>query len=142
VFNEGLVAHLKAGGYSQSKWDQCLFYKWDSDNAYIYLIFHVNDFIGSGSTERMLDEFYEHMTRKYEITSNTDGIFLGIQMERFGDGSFFRKPHQLQNIFDKYLPKGPTMSLPRDPMRENYSENFNVDDSQLMDVSKFRSLGL
>lgn len=142
VFNEGLVVHLKTGGYIQSKWDQCLFYKRESDESYVYLIFHVDDFIGSGSSERMLNEFHVHMTKKYEITSNTDGMFLGIQMERFEDGSayMFRKPHQLQNIFDKYMPTGPSMSLPRDPMRESYSKMFDIEDSQPTDVNKFRSL--
>ena len=142
VFNEGLVGHLKAGEYIQSKWDQCLFYKLEKNGAFVYLIFHVDDFIGSGSSERMLDDFHAYMSTKYEITSNTDGIFLGIQMEQYKDGSayIFRKPYQLQNIFDKYMPAGPTMSLPQDPMREEYSKKFDADDSQPCDVKEFRSM--
>ena len=145
VFNQGLVDHLRAGGYIQSKWDQCLFYKRESDSSYVYLVFHVDDFIGNGTSERILDEFYAHMATKYEVTSNIDGLFLGIQMERYGDGSqgvayIFRKPYQLQNIFDKYLPKGPTMSLPRDPMRDCYSKGFDVEDSAPCDTTEFRSI--
>jgi len=106
----------------------------------------VDDFIGNATSERLLDEFNTHMDKKYEVTSNADGIFLGIQMERHTTvgnpeiAYIFRKPHQLQNIFDKYLPEGPTMSLPRDPMRESYSKCFNVEDSKPTDVKEFRSM--
>jgi len=80
------------------------------------------------------------------MTSNTDGMFLGIQMERYSDENnlqvayIFRKPHQLQNIFDKYLPKGPTFSLPRDPKREHYSKGFDEENSLPCDVTEFRSM--
>jgi len=147
LFNEGLVAHLKRGGYIQSEWDQCLFYKWESCSSFIYLIFHVDDFMGCGTTTRILDEFYVHMENKYVVTSNVDGVFLGIHIEQHdevNDGNFgcayiFRKPHQLQTIFDKYLPNGPNISLPRDPMQESYSKSFNVNDSAVYDIKEFRS---
>ena len=86
------------------------------------------------------------MKKKYEVTENTDGVFLGIQMEQYGDISgtqqayIFRKPFQLQNIFDKYLPNGPTMSEPKDPMRTEYSKTFDVDSSPPCDVKEFRSV--
>ena len=111
----------------------------------MYLVFHVNDFIESGTSERILNNFYDHMTKNYEITSNTDGIFLGIQMEGQIEASgavffIFRKPHQLQTIFDKYIPKGLIMSLPRDPMRQSYSKMFDVEDSRPCDIKEFRSI--
>lgn len=146
VFNDGLVKHLLAGGYKQSKWDQCLFYKRDSMFSYTYLVFHVDDFIASATSEQLLDEFREHLQTKYEATENRDGIFLGIHMERYEDTDdgqvyfIFRKPFQLQNIFDKYLPSGPTMSEPHDPMRTAYSQSFDVNDSPPCDVKEFRSL--
>jgi hypothetical protein len=141
VFNDGLVKHLLAGGYIQSKWDQCLFYKRESWWMYTYLVFHVDDFIGSATSEVLLDEFRRHMKTKYEVTENDEGVFLGIHMEEHGDGAdkkqayIFRKPHQLQTIFDKHLPNGPTQSQPRDPMRTEYS---NVDDSSPCDIIEFR----
>lgn len=78
LFNDGLVRHMKAGGYEQSKWDQCLFYKRESATRYIYLVFHVDDFIVSGTSEDIIDEFHTHMALKYEITANQNGVFLGI----------------------------------------------------------------
>ena len=37
LFNDGLVQHLKDGGYRQSMWDQCLFFERESETSYIYL---------------------------------------------------------------------------------------------------------
>jgi len=143
VFNDGLVKHLLAGGYKQSRWDQCLFYKRDSMFTYTYIVFHVDDFIASATSEKLLDEFRDHLQKKYQATENTDGIFLGIHMERYDDLDdgqvyfIFRKPFQLQSIFDKYLPTGPTMSEPHDPMRTSYSQSFDQEDSPAWDVTAF-----
>jgi hypothetical protein len=52
----------------------------------------------------------------------------------------FRKPHQLQAIFDKYMPDGTTQSIPKSPMSYTYSKNFNLDDSKACDVTEFRSI--
>ena len=53
LFQDGLVVHLQEGGYVQSKWDQCLFYKWISVMVYIYIMFHVDDFDASGTSEEI-----------------------------------------------------------------------------------------
>lgn len=141
VFNDGLVAHLKLGGYLQSAWDRCLFYKWTSSFCFLYIVFHVDDFFATGTSESMIDEFDEHMSQKYEVTSNMDGVFLGIHMCLQQDGSYcFRKPHQLQAIFDMYLPNGPSMSLPSDPMSLAYSKSFDIEDSPACNATSFRSM--
>ena len=109
-------------------------------------MFHVDDFIAAATSEKLLDEFREHLQKKYQATENTDGVFLGIHMEKYEDTDdgqvyfIFRKPFQLQNIFDKYLPNGPTMSQPNDSMRTAYSQAFDVDDSPACNVTEFRSL--
>ena len=145
IFNDGLVVHLKKGGYIQSQWDPCMFYKKESASSYIYLVFHVDDFIGNATSEGLLDEFKVHMDKKYETTQNTDGVFLGIHLERYVDDDgtvkyIFRKPHQLQSMFDKYMPNGPSQSLPKSPMRHSYSKLFDVEDSKPCDVTDFRSI--
>ena len=64
-------------------------------------------------------------------------------MEKYDDKDdgqvyfIFRKPFQLQNIFDKYLPTGPTMSQPHDPMWTACSQSFDVDDLPTYDVKEF-----
>jgi hypothetical protein len=142
LFNDGLVQHMKAGGYEQSKWDQCLFYKRESATRYIYLVFHVDDFIVSGTSESIIDEFHKHMALKYEITSNQNGVFLGILMQHLGNDAYLMtKPSQLGNIFDKYLPTGATTaSAPKEPMQTGYLKNFAKDDSPVCDQKEFRSM--
>ena len=118
LFQDGLLDHLRAGGYTQSAWDQCLFYKWISVLLYIYIMFHVDDFDTAGTDEAIIDEFEAHMKSKYEITSNTDGVFLGVEITPHGlHHNIFRKPAQLQNIFDKYLSHGPFLPPPKGPMK-------------------------
>ena len=100
------------------------------------------------TSDQLLDEFQLHMESKYEITSNDDEMFLGVQMERYVDEVslpqqvkyIFRKPHQMQNIFDKYLASGPVISAPKDPMRESYSKLFDAEDSSPCEVTEFRSM--
>ena len=141
LFQDGLVDHLRAGGYIQSAWDQCLFYKWISILVYIYIMFHVDDFDTAGTDEGIIDEFEAHMKKKYDITSNTDGVFLGVEITPHGPHhSIFRKPSRLQNIFDKYLPAGPFLPLPKGPMKISYVKGFVIEDSPLANVKTYRSM--
>jgi hypothetical protein len=142
VFNDGLVKHLRTGGYVQSRWDQCLFYKRVSATSYIYMVFHVDDFIVTATSEELIDSFHTHMSVKYDITSNRDGVFLGILMQQLGNDTYLMtKPSQLQGIFDKCLQGGPTMSsVPKEPMQSEYLKTFAKDDSPLCDKTEFRSM--
>ena len=140
VFNDGLVSHLVNGGYVQSKWDQCLFVKWISDKEYIYIIFHVDDFTVSCTSESLHTAFEQYLRTKYtEVSVNEDGMFLGIQCAKKSDGSMvFTKPFQLLSIFEKFLPNGP-VAVPKDPMTKAYVDNF-LEDSPIDDSGRFRSL--
>ena len=142
LFQYGPVEHLQNGGYVQSKWNQCLFYKWISVLIYIYILFHVDDFNAAGTSEEILDEFEVHLNSKYEVTSNTDGVFLGIEVQHHGpERKIFRRPTMLQNIFDMYLSDGPTISsAPRGPMQFSYFKTFDQDDSPSVPASDFRSM--
>lgn len=141
VFNDGLVAHLVKGGYIQSKWDQCLFVKWTSPTTYIYIVLHVDDFTGSATSQKLLDDLEEYLKAKYtEVTTNTDGMFLGIFCEKQADSSMkFTKPFQLLKIFEKHLPEGMTGPFPKDPMTKRYMDTFQ-DPSPPVESTKFRSL--
>ena len=141
LFQDGLVVHLTSGGYIQSRWDQCLFYKWISILIFIYIIFHVDDLDAAGTSEEILDEFEVHMKKKYEVTSNTDGVFLGIAIQSHGlEATIFRRPIMLQNIFDTYLPQGPTKPPPRGPIQLSYLKAFDKDDSPPISATEFRSM--
>jgi len=141
IFNVGLVTHLKNGGYTQSAWDQCLFFKWVSMDCFIYMIFHVDDFYANGTSEAIIDEFHRHLEQKYTVTSNCDGVFLGTYISPLMDGSsVFRKPLQLQHLFEMYMPNGPIMDIPREPMSQDFCKHFDVEDSPLCDSTKFRAL--
>ena len=94
------------------------FYKWQSAFRFLYIVFLVDDFTTLGRTQLDIDAFHKHMLSKYEITTNTDGAFLGTRCSRQDDGSMvFTKPHQLQNIFDKWLTPDMQQKVPpKEPM--------------------------
>jgi hypothetical protein len=140
LFNEGLVAHLKSGNYKQSAYEPCLFYKWTSMFTFIYIVFHVDDFNAAATTKDELDSFQKFLSTKYEITSNEKGVFLGILRTELPDGSvLFTKPFILQKLFDKYLPNGPTISVPSTPMSNDYLKQIGSP-SPACDTTKFLSL--
>jgi len=142
LFNDGLVAHLKSGGYVQSTWDQCLFVKWTSRTTYIYIVFHVDDFTGCATHQSLLDDLAAHLRAKYtEVKTNHDGMFLGVLCECQSDGYMkFTKPFQVLKIIDHYLPNGLALSaIPKDPMSKQYLDKFS-EPSPSVDSSKFRSL--
>lgn len=140
LFNLGLVAHLKAGGYVQSKWDQCLFIKWTSATSFIFIGLHVDDFNANATSKQELDHLGAYLRTKYEVTQNCDGIYLGTRCTEQPDGSqVFTKPFMLQALFDKFLPEGPIRSLPPHPVSETYLRNFEANDVPC-DNNMFRSL--
>ena len=141
LFNDGLVAHLLAGGYQQSQYDKCFFVKWVSIFSFIYIIFHVDDFKASATDQSIIDEFETHLKTKYTVKSTKDGLFLGIRIEVQPDelSSIYTKPRLLQSIFDKFLANGPTMSPPHDPVSAKYIKSFDLDDSPPCDISVFRT---
>ena len=102
----------------------------------------MDDFDASGTSEEILDEFEAHLKSRYDVTSNTDGVFLGIEIQKHGlDMTIFRRPSMLQNIFDMYLPQGPTTtSAPRGPMQLSYIQNFDKDDSPPVPPTELRSM--
>ena len=100
------MVHLLAGGYVQSKRDQCLFYKGVNSSQFLYLLFRVDDFQALCTTQGLIDEFHAHMEKKYEVTTNVDGLFLGVRITKQDGCYLFSKPHQLRSLFDKWSSNG------------------------------------
>jgi hypothetical protein len=141
VFNQGLVTHLTTAGYVQSKWDQCFFVKWVNESQYIYLIVHVDDFTAFASDQHIIDEFHRHLQSKYEVTTNVDGVFLGIRRTKMENGDcIFSRPYMLQSIFDRWLPSGlDGHRVPGEPMKASYIKECEGE-SPPCDKNQFKSL--
>ena len=103
-------------------------------------MFHVDDFTTLGTGQGNIDAFGKHLKGKYEITTNTDGTFLGIRCTRRADGSMiYTKPYQLESIFDKWLLEGHAGPPPREPMSAEYLQKIR-DESPPVAKSNFMSL--
>jgi len=67
-------------------------------------------------------------------------MFLCVRIEKELDGStILFKPFMLQSLFDKYLPAGPFLTIPMDPMSEKYSKDFDLDDTLFEGIYLFKS---
>ena len=139
-YNEDVSAHLQAGGYVMSAWDRCLFIKWISLLSFIYIVMYVDDFKVKSNDTKLITEFEQHMDTKYDMTTNDDGMYLGILEQVLPDGSTcYSKPHIESKLYDEYVPKDFTGPHPAKPMVKSYSKN-RPSNSPLCDNSKFRSL--
>lgn len=117
LFNIGLVEHLKDA--VQSKWNQCLLIKWTSNTSFIFISLHVDDFNANATSDLELDLLGNHLRLKYEVTQNTDGVYLGTRYVFQADGSLvFTKPYILQSMFDTYLPDGPIRHISTSPVSD------------------------
>ena len=96
-FNDQMSAHVLRGGYSQSKHDQCLYYKWTNFYTFIYILVHVDDFYCAATTEELLQEFSIHLQSRYEITEKAELDYLGMDIKTTPDGTkYFSRPKQYQ----------------------------------------------
>ena len=109
IFNKGWVDHLRKEGYKQSMFELGVFVKFCSISVFIWILLHVDDFTVWSQSKKELDNFHEYLLTKYEKVKRTDGgLFLGINEQKYVEGSIFTKPANLQIIFDNIIPEGPT----------------------------------
>ena len=117
------------------------FIKWVNSSQYIYLVVHVDDFTVFGSNQEMIEEFHQHMNQKYDVTTNLDGVFLGILQTRMPNGDcVFTRPYQLQSIFDRWLPNWVRWAeTTRGSDDKSYVDNYEQESSPC-DKKHFKSL--
>ena len=118
-----------------------MFIKWESFSVFTFVLEHVDDFNVNGTSEKELDAFGTYLRTKYPVTENNDGVYLGSRITLQPDGSsVFTKPHQLANIFEKYLPDGPIYLIPEEPITDIYIKTFELEAPMMSDPTAFRSL--
>ena len=139
-FNDGMSKYVKDGGYKQSIFDPCLFYKWISMARFLYVMVHVDDFAIMGSTEESVDEFITYLQARYDITVKPFESYLGMEITRLPDGSrIFRRPKRMQALFDEWIPDPSKVRVPKTPMEKKYGL-ARGSDAQTCDKGKFQSL--
>jgi hypothetical protein len=144
TFNKGFVEHNELGGYMQSKNDPCVFVKHTSDSNWTWIYAHVDDFKCWETSAELLDEYEQHLSKKYSKVKKTeDGDYLGIPEERVSDGSIFTKPKSLLKLFELWPVDEKSLSSGTPvPMLKEYIKNID-NDSPLVNSTEYRScLGL
>jgi hypothetical protein len=113
--------------------------KWISDSEYIYIIVYVDDFVIAATHDSLIDEFCAHLKSKYKITTKPFTSYLGTSIEEKKDGSrVFTRPHQLERLFNKWLPTKSEI-YPDTPMTVEYGRQHSHEDSPECDKTEYQS---
>ena len=108
--NLELNEHLKAGGYEQSKHDQCLFTRRDKDtNKLLIFVVYVDDFAIASACPRMTKELKDWIRVKYDDIEDMESLehFIGTHVgyERAPDSLYqhlSQPAHLIKDI--RFLP--------------------------------------
>jgi hypothetical protein len=76
-----MTIHLVKGGYQQSKYDQCLFFKWISPNKFIYIVVHVDDFSLTGIDDEMIEDFIGYLKTGFPEMTNVIELPMQIVLK-------------------------------------------------------------
>ena len=123
AYYEAYSGLLVSRGYVQSKFDPCLFYHRQGDNA-LYAWIHVDDTWIAASTDALLDKFVMDIQSHFEVTVEGIDNYLGVHYATLADGSLKKtQPKLLNDLFEKHgivdkvlvkTPAPPVSQLPRD----------------------------
>lgn len=97
-WNDEFVRALKTYGFEPTKADPCVFVLKEKDGSFIVVVLYVDDGAIGGTNEEKIDKFLNYLGQKFEITQGPMDMYLGIEIERFPDGSIFM--HQNKYILD------------------------------------------
>lgn len=88
VWNQTLHESLVKNGCQQNETDNCL-YSLTSGGDIVYLLIHVDDFVGSTNNEKLLDDLMESVGKDFELKClGIAKSFLGIDLTRGEDGHY------------------------------------------------------
>ena len=99
AFRNELCTLLIQKGYTKSKFDECLYYKINSDGEKIFFCTHVDDFAIAASSAHLIDELCRILRSKYIITeSDTLESFLGVHMIREQGSLYLSQPGKIAKL--------------------------------------------
>lgn len=102
-FYEKMNGIMNKIGFYASDCDPCLYIRWDGDD-FLLLAVHVDDMMGTGTSDHMFDYFLEEFQKELEIT-NLGEIHecLGMVANRKEDGSILlHNPTYIENMLKTY----------------------------------------
>lgn len=87
-WNDEFVKALKTYGFEPTRADPCVFAR-KKNGEIIRVVLYVDDGAISATSEKKMDEFLNYLRQKFEISQGSMDLYLGIEIERFPDGSIF-----------------------------------------------------
>ena len=95
-------------GYSKGGADRTLFIK-QRNNDVIMAQIYVDDIAFNATSQRMVDNFVEHMSSEFEISLVGElTYFLGMRVKQTGNGTFISQTKYAKNLVKKFGLKSST----------------------------------
>ena len=88
-WNDTFVSHLREFGLYPTQSDPCVFTTKDKGDDQLMVIIYVDDGVFASINKKRIEELLKFLRNKVEITTSEFDMFLGMQIKRYDDGSFF-----------------------------------------------------
>ena len=138
LFNDDLAQHIVHGGYQQSAYDRCLFFKHRAiDNKMIAFTIYVDDFAIASACPILTAELKAWIKTKYEEIEDADSLehYVGthIYYENIKHQRYLHlsQPSHLHKIFTHFDLTDDTITHPRTPMSPTldlHNTSFSYED--------------
>lgn len=116
-WNKEINRVLSHNGYTQSLWDQCLYFC-KENNVVNYVLIHVDDILMAGNNQEMMEKLMENMNKHFELKDlGLVKHFLGIEIEKDSTGNFMiSQERYIEDIIERTGMKEAKISVyPLDP---------------------------
>ena len=101
-WNKKITELLLRLGFKQSKADPCLFVRQKDGKTMIFLLY-VDDGLIASEDEQELQIFINELKKEFKITFKPATYFLGLEIEREGDGSLqIAQTHYTEKLLERF----------------------------------------
>ena len=130
-FYEHVNNLLTSNGYNRSTFDPCIFFRRPSDEEFIMIVVHVDDFLVAATHEDLIDHVEVTFRKEYQITiSNNVESYLGMNIIYNSDLSItVSNPLIINELVEKANLKD--ASIAKTPMRSDFNDAFQDDSIKL-----------
>lgn len=87
-WNKKFTDFIRLFGFNESKYDPCVFIR-RRNNALTIMAIHVDDGIIVSESDEDIKSVLNHLNRHFEVKEMEIGCFLGLEIQKNGDGSIF-----------------------------------------------------
>lgn len=141
-WNQRFTTFLKKHNLEPTKADPCIFVS-KNPNERLILGIYVDDGIVAAKTDELINNLLEDLQREFEITHDDGGMFLGLQIERLSNGSFFlhQSSYAMKIIQRFHMEDANAVTIPADPHDELNTEAHEIEQMKITQAPYREAIG-